>query len=233
MKHTAPPSAPLDNSRHGPSGANATPAGEFSSWLRGFQTSLRDGTDNDVACGDCVGCCTSSYFIHVGPEEKDSLKRIPPETGIPAPGMPKGHLLMGYKPDGRCPMLGEDRRCTIYPYRPKTCRAYDCRIFAAAGITAGGADKSVINERVKSWTFEYSSEADRRTHRSVKQAAKFIREHAKLFPGGRVPTDPSQLALLAIGVHSIFLDPSTKERTDAQIAQAIVERSRTSSTPGI
>lgn len=227
MKQKTSPSVSRDNPVHVAPDGNTNAAGEFSDWLRGFRRSLRDGTDNDVACGDCVGCCSSSYFIHVGPEEKESLKRIPPETGIPAPGMPKGHLLMGYKPDGRCPMLGEDRLCTIYPSRPKTCRAYDCRVFAAAGITAGGADKSVINERVKSWKFEYASEADRRSHRSVKQAAKFIREHAKLFPGGRIPTDPSQLAILAIEVHSIFLDPSSKEWTDAQIAQAIVEQSRT------
>jgi uncharacterized protein len=226
MKHEASTSVSIDAPPHAPSDENPIAAGEFSAWLRGFQASLRDGTGNDVACGDCVGCCTSSYFIHVGPQERECLKRIPPEAGIPAPGMPRGHLLLGYKPDGRCPMLGEDRRCTIYPCRPETCRAYDCRIFAAAGITAGGADKSVINERVKRWKFEYATEAARRVHRSVKQAARFIRANAKLFPGGRIPTEPSQLALLAIEVHPLFLDPSSRERTDAQTAQAIVERSR-------
>jgi uncharacterized protein len=205
---------------------NEIPAGEFSDWLLGFQSSLRDGTDNDVACGDCVGCCSSSYFIHVGPSEKDALRHLPKDIAIPAPGMAPGNLLIGYQPDGRCPLLGEDRRCTIYAHRPKTCRAYDCRIFAAAGITAGGNDKSTINERVKSWKFTYASDSDRRLHRSVKQAAKFIREHAKLFPGGWIPTDPSQLAILAVKSHSIFLESSAAEQTDQAIALKIVECSR-------
>jgi Fe-S-cluster containining protein len=205
---------------------NETPAGEFSEWLLGFQSSLRNGTDNQVACGDCVGCCSSSYFIHMGPDETDALRHLPKDLAIPAPGMAPGNLLIGYQPDGRCPLLGADHRCNIYSHRPKTCRAYDCRIFAAAGITAGGNDKSTINERVKNWKFEYASETSRRAHRSVKQTAKFIREHAKLFPGGRIPTDPSQLAILAIKAHSIFLESPDQARTDADLAFRIVESSR-------
>jgi len=220
MKTSASKSAPLDDQ------GNSFHAGEFSDWLKGFQSSLREGTDNEVACGDCVGCCSSSYFIHVGPTEKDTLRHLPKDLAIPAPGMEPGNLLIGYQPDGRCPMLGEGNRCTIYSHRPKTCRAYDCRIFAAAGIAAGGNDKSTINQRVKSWKFEYSSETARRTHRSVKRAAQFIREHAKLFPGGRIPTDPSQLAILAIKVHSIFLDSPAEPQSDERIVREIVERSR-------
>lgn len=220
MKTSTPPT-PRPKER-----GHEIPAGEFSSWLLGFRSSLRDGTANEVACGDCVGCCSSSYFIHVGSDEKDTLRHLPKDLAIPAPGMDSGNLLIGYQPDGRCPLLGDDRRCSFYAHRPRTCRAYDCRVFAAAGIAAGGHDKSTINERVKSWKFEYASEADRRTHRSVRQAAKFIREHARLFPGGRIPTDPGQLAILAIKVHPVFLEPNLSDRTDEGIAREIVERSR-------
>lgn len=213
-------------SRRTTSSGNALDAGEFSTWLRRFQEALRDGSDNDVACGDCVGCCSSSYFIHVAPDERETLGRIPAEAFVPAPGGPAGHVMMGCTPEGRCPMLADDRRCTIYAHRPRTCRTYDCRIFAAAGIPAGGPDKSVINDRVKSWRFSYASAADREIHRAVRRAAAFVRNHAKLFPGGRIPTDPAQLAILALRVHPVFLEPSSKIRSDAELARAIVERSR-------
>ncbi|MFA6001077.1 MAG: hypothetical protein WC828_03075 [Thermoleophilia bacterium] len=42
--------------------------------------------------------------------------------------------------DGCCPML-IDGGCSIYEHRPLTCRIYDSRVFAAAGIVAGGDDR--------------------------------------------------------------------------------------------
>jgi hypothetical protein len=41
------------------------PAGNFSDWLRAMRNALSGGEGMDVACGDWVGCCTSSYFINV------------------------------------------------------------------------------------------------------------------------------------------------------------------------
>jgi Fe-S-cluster containining protein len=73
-------------------------------------------------------------FIHISPEETRTIQRIPRELLFPAPGKPKGHVLMGYTDQGYCPMLvaGE---CSIYEDRPQTCRDYDCRVFAATGIS--------------------------------------------------------------------------------------------------
>ena len=45
------------------------PAGDFSGWLRAMRSALAGGPGMQVACGDCVGCCTSSYFIKVRPHE--------------------------------------------------------------------------------------------------------------------------------------------------------------------
>lgn len=178
-------------------------AGDFSAWLRQARHALlgRDGLV--VACGECIGCCSASYFIHIKPQEITTLSRIPKQLLFAAPGMPAGHMLMGYDAQGFCPMLAHGK-CTIYQQRPQTCRTYDCRVFSAAGIAAGSAAQSVINQRVSQWRFSYPTQQDREEHLAVQAAAKFIRERASLFPGGRAPDNPSQLATLALKVYDLF-----------------------------
>ncbi len=134
---------------------------------------------------------------------------------------------MGYDNKGQCPMLN-DSKCSIYENRPKTCRDYDCRVFAAAGIVAGDEETLSINRRVERWQFSYPAESDREEHQAVQATAEFIRDNAKYFPGGRVPDNPSQLAILAIKSYKLFLaDKSPKENGDAysddELANAIVE----------
>jgi hypothetical protein len=109
------------------------PAGEFSAWLHGMQRALRSERGSEVPCGGCTACCTSSPFVHIGPDEVETLARIPSELLFPAPRMPVGHVLLGYDDHGRCPMLTDDR-CSIYENRPRTCRTYDCRVFPATGL---------------------------------------------------------------------------------------------------
>jgi Fe-S-cluster containining protein len=203
------------------------PAGDFSCWLRRVRNALRHGTGMDVACGECVGCCTSSYFIHIEPGETATLGRIRKELLVVAPGLPKRHVLLGYDSNGRCPMFANGK-CSIYEDRPQTCRSYDCRVFTAAGILPGGPDKVEINERARRWRFTYPAEQDREEHLAVQAAASFIREHADSFPGRRVPTDPSQLAILAIKTYEVFLDLERggsgpgEDRSDAEVARAVV-----------
>jgi Fe-S-cluster containining protein len=201
------------------------PAGDFSSWLNQTLKALAEGSETEVACGDCIGCCSSSYFIHIKPTDTQALAHIDKGILVAAPGLPKGNLLMGYDKNGHCPMLA-DGKCSIYACRAQTCRTYDCRVFTAAGITAGGKDKTVINQRVKQWQFSYPTEHEREQHMAVQTTASFIRQHANSFPGGRIPTDPSQLAILALKVHRIFLDKKTASAPHSQIANAIIEASR-------
>ena len=94
----------------------------------GWCSSMRPGP-----CGGCTACCTSSQFVHIEPDETRTLSRIPAALLFPAPGLPRGHRLMGYDENGHCPML-VDATCSIYADRPRTCRTYDCRIFPAADI---------------------------------------------------------------------------------------------------
>ena len=57
-----------------PTGADAPlPAGDFASWLGEMRAALRGERASAVPCGECTACCTSSQFVHIGPEECDTL----------------------------------------------------------------------------------------------------------------------------------------------------------------
>ena len=205
------------------------PAGELSAWLRATRRALESGRGADVPCGTCTACCTSAYFIHIGPDESRTLRRIPKKLLFPAPGLPKGHVLLGYDERGHCPML-RDGQCSIYADRPQTCRSYDCRVFSAAGIEAGGDDKAQINLRIRRWKFSYASTGDAEAHVALRDAARFLREHAELFPAGTVPGNPAQLAILAVRVCDVFAnradvtESADRTRSDREIADAILEK---------
>lgn len=127
-------------------------AGPLDAWLAGMRGALAGTHPSDVACGTCVACCASSQFVHIGPDETDTLAHIPKALRFPAPGLPKGHVLLGYDERGRCPML-TDAGCAIYEHRPRTCRTYDCRVFAATGV-APDTDKPAIAAQAARWRFD-------------------------------------------------------------------------------
>jgi len=203
-------------------------AGGFSAWLRDTRNALIKETGTDVPCGECNACCRSSYFIHIRPGEIRTLSHIPRKLLFPAPSLPKGNVLMGYDEHGRCPMLIDDR-CSIYEHRSLTCRAYDCRIFSAAGIDAGDDDKAPINQQVRRWRFDFPAKRDRDEHAAVRAAAAFLREHAECFPAGAAPGNPSQIALAALKVYGVFLKYGEESRKtggmppNSEIAKAIME----------
>jgi uncharacterized protein len=195
------------------------PAGAFGEWLSKARASLLGDCGADVLCGDCTGCCTSGYSVQLRPEDARARAAIPAEFVSRAPGFPSGHLTMRPLPDGTCPMLREGK-CSIYAQRPQTCRDFDCRIFAAAGVDAGGAEKAAINRRVRQWQFTYPSETDKLAHDAVMAAASFIRNHPGCFTRP-VPSAPMGIAVLAIKCYALFLDPSIQTKSDVEIASAI------------
>ena len=144
-------------------------AGGFSTWLEGIEAALRGAATSDVPCGTCTACCTSSQFVHIGPDETDTLAHIPADLLFPAPRLPRGHVLLGYDERGHCPML-VDGRCSIYAHRPLTCRTYDCRVFPATGIEPDD-DKPEIAARTRRWRFTYADDADRARHDALRAAA--------------------------------------------------------------
>ena len=146
--------------------APRTPAGDFDDWLAGMQAALQGAADSDVPCGSCTACCTSSQFIHIEPDEVEVLAVIPPELLFPAPGQPAGHVLMGYDQDGCCPMF-VDGACSIYEHRPRTCRVYDCRLFAVLGRV--NEDTPLIAQRIRSWEFSYADDAARARAEGIRE----------------------------------------------------------------
>ena len=205
--------------------ADTVAAGDFAAWLAQIVASFHGGAGSEVPCGDCRGCCTSSYFIHVRPTDRKTLAVVPKALLNPAPGMPRGHQLIGFSADGSCPLLLRGN-CTIYSQRAQTCRDYDCRVFAAAGIDAGGSERTAINQRVRAWRFSYAQEQDVQIHRAIKAAAAFITKNRTAFPGGLAPVAPSDIAILAIKVHHVFLAAGGKGIKPTDRAEAIIRASR-------
>jgi Fe-S-cluster containining protein len=189
-------------------------AGDFSSWAGQMHDAIRGVRESVVPCGGCTACCTSSQFVHIGPDETDTLAHIPAALLFPAPRMPRGHVLLGYDERGHCPML-IDSQCSIYEHRPAACRTYDCRIFPAAGVEVEGDEKALIAQRARRWRFRFPNRADRVRRDAVRAAAAYVREHTDVIPKERVPANATQLAVLAIEIHDAFLldDEETGELT--------------------
>ncbi|HEY1119243.1 MAG TPA: YkgJ family cysteine cluster protein [Acidimicrobiales bacterium] len=190
-------------------------AGSFGPWLRATAAVAAGAGDADVPCGTCTACCRSSYFVHVGPEDVAARRRIPAELLFPAPGRPAGHLLMGYDERGWCPMLTDDG-CSIYEDRPRTCRAFDCRVHAAAGTVPDGADDGDVAERVARWRFRTEGPDDEARWTAVRIAARHL-ETAEL-PADTAPRRAADVAVAALHTHELFLDgaaPTTNELAGA------------------
>jgi uncharacterized protein len=188
--------------------ADPLPAGHFSSWLLEAEAAIRGEGEADVPCAGCTGCCRSSQFIHIDPDESETLARIPPELLSPAPRSPAGQLVLGYDEHGRCPML-VDEQCSIYEHRPRTCRAYDCRIFAATGVEVDD-DKFLIARRVRRWQFALRTEEDQTRRQAVQAATAFIERHPELLPACGVTASPTEVAATAIAIHRAFVRSGTE-----------------------
>ncbi len=169
-----------------------------------MEAALQSPVGIDVPCGDCVGCCSSSQFVHIGPDETDALAHIPGELLFPAPRMERGHVLMGYDEHGRCPMLRESG-CSIYEHRPRTCRTYDCRVFTAAELDPLDDGKPLIAQRVDRWVFDLDDEEAVALQRAVAAAAEFVRSHVDELPMHLRPVTTTQLAVTAVRVHRVFV----------------------------
>lgn len=205
-------------------GSSPIAAGDFDIWLREIQESFGNNLGTSVPCGECRACCTSSYFIQIKPTDTQAILAIPRQVIWNAPGLPKGHGLMGYELNGHCPML-KNGNCSIYMNRPLACRDYDCRVFFAAGILVEGSSTSDVNKRISAWKFQYAGAASRQRHQAIEDAARFIADNREAFPHGRAPTKASEIAILAIKVHPVFLN-GPGDLNPTEIARNVIEASR-------
>lgn len=179
-------------------------AGGFSAWLSEMQSALAGERASDVPCGTCTACCTSAQFVHIGPDETDTLAAIADELLFPAPGLPAGHVLLGYDERGHCPML-VDGACSIYARRPRACRTYDCRVFAAAGVDPEEDTKPLIAARASRWRFDHPTPDDQRAHDAVRAAAAYLEAPPAELPAELVAGSATRRAVLAVEIHERFL----------------------------
>ncbi len=175
-------------------------AGPFGPWLARTMAVLRERAEADVPCDGCTACCASSQFVLVEPDEHEVRAHVPAELLFPAPGAPDGFSVLPYDEHGRCPMLGAEG-CSIYDHRPRTCRAYDCRVLAAAEVDVH-VDTPAVARRVDRWRFGIDGDDDRRDLVAVRAASRFLEHHAAELPGGGPP--PTQRAALAVELHELF-----------------------------
>lgn len=203
--------------------ASGACAGDFLAWLDAILASFSSGQGAVVPCGDCRACCRAGYFIPVRHHEWATLAVIPRGLLVHPPGTSgEGDYLIGTTRRGDCAML-RPQGCPIYARRPQACRNYDCRIFTAAGIPSG---HDAIDRQAGRWRFQYGSDHGWLVHAAVKQAARFVIDHARAFPGGRVPEQAADIALVALKAHPVFLGPMDGYATDAAVARAVVHACR-------
>ena len=67
-------------------------AGDFGAWLTQAREALRGSAGSRVPCGDCTGCCTSSYSIEVRPTDAAALERMPAKSLFRSTGVSRGQL---------------------------------------------------------------------------------------------------------------------------------------------
>jgi hypothetical protein len=194
-------------------------AGPFGEWLAAMRAVLRGERDADVPCGDCVGCCVSSYPIPLRPRDEVARAQVPEQMLIGA-ALPGRDWLMGYRDDGSCPFFAACS-CSIYAHRPQTCRDYDCRIYAATGLLPDG-NRPLIQQRVRSWQFECDSAADRAAAAAVRSSAQFIREHAGLFPPRMRAASATAASVLAVKTYEIFLSAETAETAPDETVRRVI-----------
>ena len=191
-------------------------AGEFGAWLRQMQAVLRGEGGIDVPCGSCRGCCVSGYPVVLRDADAAVTAQVPAQHIALSHGL----RYMTARPDGTCPML-QDGDCSVYALRPQTCRDYDCRVFAAAGLLPGGPQRWVINQRVAQWSFDYADDRQRHVHQAVRDAAAFIQRVAGTALAPQWSAAPTAVAVLALKAWPAFLKADPMARDDTQVATAV------------
>lgn len=197
-------------------------AGSFGQWLATMRAVLRGERIADVPCGDCIGCCISSYPIPLRPEDVRARAEVP-EQYLLGQAQQGQRWLMGFREDGSCPFMN-GRACGIYEDRPQTCRDYDCRIYAATGLVPDG-QRPVIERRVGQWRFTFPSEEELADAAALRRAAQFIRAHAALFPAGMRAGSATAAAVLAVKTYGLFLGEGAPA-TEEQLARRVIELAR-------
>lgn len=207
--------------------SGALAAGAFSRWLRDYLLAQAQAQPaGDVPCGDCNACCRASYFIPIDNDERETIALIPAARLTRSSRSSEPRSALDQSCGERCPML-VDGACSIYSQRPRACRRFDCRVFAAAAVSLGSGPRAAVNNRVWQWRFDYPSELDAACQSAVLAAAAFLQRRADLIHPEVAPSDAAELAKAAVVAYELFLEPcAASVDSDATLAAAINEKLR-------
>ena len=199
-------------------------AGNFQSWLQDTLYAFSNGQGASVPCGDCKACCRAGYFIPVHRQEWSTRAAIPARLLVTPPTHHRDgdFQLISTTRHGDCALL-RNGACSIYRERPQTCRDYDCRLFAASGLSSGYGE---IDRQVARWHFHHESEESLRLHAAIRTAARFVIDNERAFPHRRVPKRPADITVVALKSHRVFLDATAQSGAPEAIAKAIVQACR-------
>ena len=129
------------------------PAGDFSSWITDVQAAIRGERAADVPCRGCTACCRSSQFVHIGPDETDTLSHIPHELLFPAPRSTGRPCAPGLRRAGSLPDAGRRR---VLDLRAPARDLSDLRLPGLPGT--GVADRRQAVDRpaqARRWRFSF------------------------------------------------------------------------------
>ena len=141
-------------------------AGDFLAWVTGMQAALRS-EQSSPTCNSCAACCRSSQFIHIAPDETDTLAHIPAELLFPRRSARPATSSSATTNAGiaRCWSTTSARSTSIAhrPVAPTT-----VRVFPAAAVEIEDAAKAHLAQQTRRWRFSYPAPDDRRRHDAVR-----------------------------------------------------------------
>jgi len=90
-----------------------------------FAASIHEKVFQNIDCLDCAGCCSGLPPI----VNKTDASRIAKKLGLSVANFETDYLTLDEDNDRvmkqtPCPFLLEDKKCSIYEFRPKACREY-------------------------------------------------------------------------------------------------------------
>jgi hypothetical protein len=189
-------------------------AGEFGAWIAS-RLDPEASKEAVVACGDCTACCTTFDGITIAHDETETLAAISTFHLKDDPRFANGSKTLIANPDRTCPMLVRGK-CSIYPVRPRACRAFDCRSLAAADLIDTEGPGAALGARADQWVFTYD-EASKQRQLAVLDAVEFIHRHPVAFRSRGFTYDPTVTATQAIQIHELFLTGKPTKELEAKV----------------
>lgn len=183
----------------------------FKGWRERFLAAIRRNIETTVPCEGCTACCRASQFVPVGKDEKSAINAVGTEYLFRSP-FDSYFFLIPFTSIGECAML-VNGKCRIYKDRPKACRAFDCRVFAATGTKH---TSTIVNDAIseKCWEFNFYSEDEYRQYQATKWLAKVLHSEPDTLKAAGFRPTTNFIALISV---CLSAEPDILVKSAAQL----------------